>query len=335
MKFIKFIKFINLTILILLFTYLLLLVFGYPIFKTQVLNYDNIIYIKKINKNNGNIGLFQKIVIQKKFNEIANDDLLEADVKTAEIFKRLNRTFVQNIFLIINYIFWGILILLCIFNIYKNKIYINKLINLVFIYTFIFILLRFSKNYFSNNQTTNFTLSNDNFINNFEFFILIFFAVYFSIILITNFIKNTKNIKIANYVSFKLQILNKFEKFKIYFLSNFSFLIHFILIIIFSLILNNLILFPIYKLQLNLPNFFSLILILFLLLLLFYYIYSYKIKYKNFYYKLNIFDSLALLSYNIIKNIVIFVGIFILILILINSIVLITNLNSKLIVNTN
>ena len=101
---------------------------------------------------------------------------------------------------------------MCIFNIYKNKIYINKLTNLVFIYTFIFILLRFSKNYFSNNVTTNFTSINDNFIIYFEFFILTFFVLYFSILLITKVIKNTKNIKIANYYSFKLQILNKFEK---------------------------------------------------------------------------------------------------------------------------
>ena len=58
-------KIIKLTKLIFLFIYLLILVFGYPIFKNQTLDYDNIIYIKKIDKYNSNIGLFQKIILQK------------------------------------------------------------------------------------------------------------------------------------------------------------------------------------------------------------------------------------------------------------------------------
>ncbi len=123
-------------------------------------------------------GVIQNLFIQIDFYNLAfsssssPQEVLQGELRPEEIFRKINRSLVQNTFLGISIFFWLMLIVLSMIKNYKNEMYIKKL-NTILLYTsFCFIFISLFSYYINETKNNYFGSKQNTFLFYFKWFLL-------------------------------------------------------------------------------------------------------------------------------------------------------------------
>ena len=271
-------------------------------------------------------GVLKKIYLQAQALDLFEEKLLEGDTKPEEIFRRLHRALIQNIFFLCLNALYLCLLGLCLLNFSAKHSFLNKLSTFLLLSSAIFLSADLFLLYYRGMMES---ISGNFFISIIDSagILLLFFSIF---VLLCQFISN--KIKGSQKVKDSQRELRKSETrdlhlFPVKGKALFLIVFHFFLICAAALLLANFFLFPLYSLQLSFPNFFALFLFLLVLLIVAYYTYAYWHVLSRHKAKSNLAIALAFLAYRLLHNVIFLFSVFIVIGLLAGSIVLISAYN--------
>ncbi len=275
------------------------------------------------------LGNFSRVLRQHQALSDFMEPVLEGDLKPEAIFRRLNRSLIQGYFILAFNVFWLFLIFLSLLAIrFHYKFLDVQLFFIVMLSSLYLITLSFLYRY---EEWEGYIFSEASISVQSIFEMGLLFISFFILIKYYIFDKR-KAKKITNRegeitsVSLIVSSGFSFSKSGRYILQG---ILHFFLISLFSVLLSNLFLFPLYTLQLSFPNLFTFFLIGGLLMLGLYYAYSYwqRICLTSPKGKMGFSLGLNFLNYRLLQNMIFFIGMAFLITIAIGSIIVIATYN--------
>ncbi len=315
------------------FIYFLSLLCGYPEYKTQILK--EIDLTQSETHFYWRIGTVKETWVQYQTLSNLEEPLLKGDAKPKEVFRNLNRVIVQKIFFTLLNLFWLTLLGLCLICLHLSYPFLRPLSTILLTISTIYVSLNFILAS-SETQTIH---------PFFNYYPIKFASEKFLIIisladLIWQFFSGRKklyakkNIRVKyKKIHFLQTSLQKILTLSIHSNKLLIFLLHFLTICFISAILANLILFPLYYLQLTFPHGFAFFLTGLLLILIIYYSYAYKITMTSSKSKVSFSIGLTFLCYRILQNTILVTSALILIILLMISIILFTIYNIDTLTN--
>ena len=320
--------------LFLCFIYFLALIMGYPETHGPSTDPTSIKITEEEVKGEGREGLglywktgfLKKIYLQNQALKLFEEELLEGDTKPKEIFRRLQRSLVQNIFFIGLCLFWLCLLGFYLLNSTEKYLFLNKLSTFLLLFSSILLLIDLFLLYHKRSVESILEIFFTSTLAVTQSIILFFGVIILFHQFMLDKIKSRKKEKRSKAKDREVEVQN-LHFFSMKWKLLFPLVFHFFLICIAALLLANFFLFPLYSLQLSFPNFFALFLFMLVLLLIAYYTHAYWRMFFGYKVKNNFSIALTFLGYRLLRNTLFLLSIFIIVSLLVGSVIFITAYN--------
>ena len=325
------------------FIYFLLILLGNPEQLTRTLEETGTeIRNKKSHTQNffWKTGLLNKTWLQYQAASSFEEQLLEGDTKPSEIFRSLNRSIVQNIFFLGLTIFWLCLVAFYLIASSSKYKFLESLSGYILLLSFIVIILKltFPETTKFSNHATSYDIKDKietpliTWLEISLVFLSIVNLVYHIFYKITRLIKEKKGLRPKTKKLSSKENLHA-AKLNINWQAIPPIVLHFLLICLASILLANLILLPIYALQLSFPQIFAFFLFFIMFLALLYYSHAYWHLLSDEKARAQFSVALAYLAFRLFRNAIFLTFVIIIVALIMGSIILISSYNVGLLKN--
>ncbi|MDH5657300.1 MAG: hypothetical protein OEZ34_15415 [Spirochaetia bacterium] len=287
-------------------------------FKSDLSDENNLIE-KKSAVSNWKTGLVKRVYLQHKSMNLFDDPLLVSDSRPDNFFKNIERTFTGDIFFLIINTVWVFMFVLAIAALLRRHWFYHPFLRILIYPSILFVMVLLVTT-----RRENIIFTNDQFTAFFEIIIesILLFAGLALIFQSYLAPKESRPIPFMEHLNYR-KLMDPSRDWKV----NLESLLQIVILFGVGILLSNLILLPIYKLQVAFPGLFALLLLSILFLLAFFYVTAYmKVSSSNSSAG-SVFSGISFLGYRILRNTLFLLKILSIVLLVVITVILLANFN--------